>query len=92
MVELSFWKGRVPTVSMRALRTRMFAAKAYEAFFSGLKWLFSISFKLALFNHLHSYTGTIDIFYAKGLKNVFNNVNYHQKYKNILNFFNILMF
>ena len=35
VVELSFRKGRVQTVSMRALCTRIFAARAYEAFLFG---------------------------------------------------------
>ena len=42
MVELSFRKGRVQAVSMRALCTQIFAARAYEAFFSGSKGHFNI--------------------------------------------------
>ena len=42
VVELSFRKGRVQTVIMRELRTRNFAARAYEAFFSGSKGHFNI--------------------------------------------------
>ena len=42
MVELSFRKGRVQTVSMRALCTRIFAVRAYEAFFSASKGHFNI--------------------------------------------------
>ena len=42
MVELSFRKGRVQTVSTRALSTQIFAARAYEAFFSGSKGHFNI--------------------------------------------------
>ena len=59
MVELSFRKGRVQTVSMRALCTQIFAARAYEAFFSGSKGHLD---HLALFRHLHSFTGTLAIF------------------------------
>ena len=42
VVELSFRKGRVQTVIMRALCTRIFAARDYEAFFSGPKGHFNI--------------------------------------------------
>ena len=42
VVELSFRKGRVQTHSVRALRTRIFAARAYEAFLSGSKGHFNI--------------------------------------------------
>ena len=42
VVALSFMKGRVQTVIMRALCTRMFAARAYEAFFSGSKGQYDI--------------------------------------------------
>ena len=42
VVELSFRKGRVQAVSMRALCTQIFAARAYEAYFSGSKGHFNI--------------------------------------------------
>ena len=42
VVELSFMKGRLQTLIMRALCTRMFAARAYEALFSGSKGHFNI--------------------------------------------------
>ena len=42
VVELSFRKGRVQSVSMRALCKRIYAATAFEAFFSGSKGLFII--------------------------------------------------
>ena len=42
VVELSFRKGRVQTDSVRALCTRIFAARAYEAFLSGSKGHFNI--------------------------------------------------
>ena len=42
VVELSFMKGRVQSVSMRALCARIFAARAYETFFSGSKGHFNI--------------------------------------------------
>ena len=42
VVELSFRKGRSQTDSMRALRTQIFATRAYEAFLSGSKGHFNI--------------------------------------------------
>ena len=42
VVELSFRKGRVQTVSMRALCRQIFATRAYETFFSGSKGHFNI--------------------------------------------------
>ena len=42
MVELSFRKGRVQTVSMRALCAQIFASRAYDMFFSGSKGHFNI--------------------------------------------------
>ena len=57
VVELSFRKGRVQTVIMRALCTRFVAARAYEAFFSSSKGHFNIG----PFGPV-SFTGTICIF------------------------------
>ena len=48
MVELSFRKGRVQTDIVRALCTRIFAARAYEVFLSGSKGHFNIG----LFGHV----------------------------------------
>ena len=42
VVELSFKKGRVQTDSVRARCTRIFDARAYEAFLSGSKGHFNI--------------------------------------------------
>ena len=42
VVELSFRKGRVQTVGMRALCSQIITARAYEAFFSASKGHFNI--------------------------------------------------
>ena len=42
VVELSFRKGRVQTVSIRALCMQIYTARAYAAFFSGSKGHYNI--------------------------------------------------